>query len=194
MTGAALTRRSFGVLLDPKPESGPRMTGSPHMTSSERTASILSSLIETPPLGYPGSPSTFDPRLDTYIHSGLWRMTVRDHLDSISSAMRRQCRSCANISHSTGGSRSGRISRKRTLQRNRARKTTTTSTASGTYSLPWMSFLILRWRIGLAPLLIWRPSTLMSTSTKSWNLPSSGRLLVATDLARMRLQSGEDHP
>src|SRR5215831_3959976 len=181
MTGADLMRRSSGVLLDPKPDSDPRTMGSPYMTSLERTDYTLSSLIETPPPAFHGSPSTFDPQLDIYIHSGLWRHSLRDHLDSIYSATMSRCRACANTSPSTAGSRSGRTSPKRTAPRSRARRTTTTSTASDISSLQWTSFLMLRWKIGIAPLLIWKPQNLMPTSTESSNLPSSGLLLVATD-------------
>src|SRR5215472_10382250 len=193
MTGVDLTRRSSGVLLDQRRDSDPRTTGSLSTTSSEKMDSILSSLIETPPPGYPGSPSSYDPALDTYIHSGMWQTpSLRERLDSTSSAMMSQCRRCARTSHSTDGSHSERTSPKRTQPRNHARKTTTTSTASGTSSLPWTTFLMLRWRIGAARILIPRLSGHKNTSTKNLNLPSSGRLLVATSLDAYRLQSGKE--
>jgi hypothetical protein len=58
--------------------------------------------------------------------------------------------------------------------------------------LHWMSFLILRWRIGLALLLTPRYERWTNTSTESSSLPPSGLLLVATDLAESRLRSGEE--
>src|SRR6516225_46365 len=191
MTGEVLTKKSSGGLLGLKRAYDPLTMESPSTTYWENVDFTLSSLIATPPLGFLGSPSTFDPALDTYIHSGLWRTTLQDLLASLSSN-RRRCRSCETTFRSTDGSRSGRTSPKKTQPRSHERKTTTTSTASDISSSQWMSFLILRWSIGLAPLLIWRPENLMPTSMRSSKLPSSGRLLVATDQALSRLQSGEE--
>src|SRR5215471_16880 len=176
MTGVALTRRSFGVSLDPKLDSDPRTTESPSMTSWEKTVSILSSLIEIPPPEYHGSRSSYDPALDTYLHSGMWMgPTLKELRDYTFSATMSRCRSFESIFPSTGGSRSARTSRRKTLQKSRARRTTTTSTAWDTSSSLWMSFLILRWKAGLAPLLIWRPCGYKITSTESLKRQSNGQ-------------------
>src|SRR6516165_7374008 len=192
MTGADPTKRSSGGLLDLSRASDPLPMVSPSMTSSERMDFIRSSLIEIPPPGYLGSLSTYDPALDTYIHSGLWQTpSIRERLASLSSAQRR-CRACANTFHSTDGSRSGRTSQRRTQPKSRARKTTMTSTASDISSLRWMNYLILRWSIGLAPLLIWRPQNSMLTSMQNLKKLSSDPSPAATDPAGTHPQSGEE--
>src|SRR6266568_1401191 len=178
-TGVGQMKRSTGDSSGRRQESDLRLMGRASTPYWERTGFTLRSLIETPPLGFQGSPSTFDPWLDTYIHSGL--TSLRDHLDYTSFVTLWQCRSCESIFHSIAGSHSGRTLLRRIRPRSRGRRTITTSTASDTSSLHLMTFLILRRRVGLAPLLTPRYARWTNTSTENSNLPQSGLLLVATD-------------